>query len=146
MQKISETHNIEELMLIESPNKTVCISAVRDILTEIDNTKWYQKLMNNGNTENGNKLRTYRQYESVFKAEYYVKCNMDRGHVRVLAKFRSCNLPLAIETGRYNRPETPLSERLCKYCHIDLIEDETHFLVDCEFYRDIRFNLFQSDY
>ena len=47
-------------MLIECPNKTVCISAVRDILTEIDNTKWYQKLMNNGNTENGNKLRTYR--------------------------------------------------------------------------------------
>ena len=31
MQKFSETHNIEELMLIESPNKTVCISAVRDI-------------------------------------------------------------------------------------------------------------------
>ena len=60
IQKFSETHNIEELMLIECPNKTVCISAVRDILTEIDNTKWYQKLMNNGNTENGNKLRTYR--------------------------------------------------------------------------------------
>ena len=70
MQKFSETHNIEELMLIESPNKTVCISAVRDILTEIDNTKWYQKLMNTGNTENGNKLRTYRQYKSVFKTEY----------------------------------------------------------------------------
>ena len=57
MQKFSKTHNIEELMLIESPNKTVCISAVRDILTEIDNTKWYQKLMNNGNTENGNKWK-----------------------------------------------------------------------------------------
>ena len=27
---------------------------------------------------------------------------------------------------------------------MDLIEDETHFLVDCEFYSDIRFNLFQS--
>ena len=31
MQKFSETHNLEELMLIESPNKTVCISSVRDI-------------------------------------------------------------------------------------------------------------------
>ena len=27
---------------------------------------------------------------------------------------------------------------------MDLIEDKTHFLVDCEFYSDIRFNLFQS--
>ena len=64
----------------------MCISAVRDILTEIDNTKWYQKLMNDGNAENGNKLRTYIQYKNVLKTEYYVKCNMDRGHRRVLAK------------------------------------------------------------
>ena len=127
MQKFSETHNIEELMLTENPNKTVCISAVRDILTEIDNAKWYQKLMSNGNAENGNNLRTYRQYKSVFKTEHYVKCNVDSGHMRVLAKFRSCNLPLAIETRRYNRPKTPVSEQLCKYCHIDSIEDETHF-------------------
>ena len=105
----------------------MCISAVRDILTEIDNTKWYQKLMTNGNTENGNKLRTYRQYKNDFKIEHYVKFNMDRGQRRVLAIFRSCNLPLAIETGRFNRPKTPVSERLCKYCHLDLIEDETHF-------------------
>ena len=27
---------------------------------------------------------------------------------------------------------------------MDSIEDETHFLVDCEFYSDLRFNLFQS--
>ena len=27
---------------------------------------------------------------------------------------------------------------------MDLVEDETHFLVDCVFYSDIRFNLFQS--
>ena len=111
-------------MLTENPNKTVCISAVRDILTEIDNAKRYQKLMSKGNAENGNKLRTYRQYKSDFKTEHYVKCNMDRGLRRVLAKFRSCNLPLAIETGRYNRPKTPVSERLCKYCHMDSIEDE----------------------
>ena len=80
MQKFSETHNIEELMLTENPNKTVCVSTVHDKLTERDNTKWYQKLMSNGNAENGNKLRTYRQYKSVFKTEHYVKCNMDRGH------------------------------------------------------------------
>ena len=65
MHKFSEIHNIEGLMLIESPNKTVCVSDVCDILTKIDNSKWYQKLMNNGNTENGNKLRAVRQYKIV---------------------------------------------------------------------------------
>ena len=100
--------------------------------------------MSNGNTENGNKEWTYREYKNVLRQTTYVKCNIDRGHRRVLAKFRSCNLPLAIETGRYNGPKIRVSERLCKYCHMDLIEEETHFLVDCEFYSDTRFNLFQS--
>ena len=117
MQKISETHNIEELMLILSP-----ISAVRDILTEIDNTKWYQKLISNGYTENGNKLRTYRQYNSVFRQNITLNVTWTGATCGYLPHFE-----VAIETGRYNRPETPVSEQLCKYCHIDLIEDKTHF-------------------
>ena len=55
-------------------------------------------LMSDGNALNGNKLRTYRQCKTVLKTESYVKQTMSRGHRRVLAKFRSCNLPLAIET------------------------------------------------
>ena len=58
MQTFSETHNVEKLILTENPNEIVCISAVGDILTE------NQKLVSNGNAENGNKLRTYRQYKS----------------------------------------------------------------------------------
>ena len=108
--------------------------------------KCYEKLMRDGNAENGNKRRTYRQYKNVFKTEYYVKCNISRGHRRVLAKFRSCNLPLAIETGRYIRPKTRLFERHCKYCNTDSVEDEIHFLVGCEFYSDLRYKLFQSAY
>ena len=75
--------------------KTVGMFAVCYILTEPDNAKWHQKLMN---AENGNNLRTYRQYKSAFKTEHYVKCYMDTGHMRVLARFRGCNLLLATET------------------------------------------------
>ena len=32
-------------------------------------------------------------------------------------------------------------ERLCKYCDINAVEDETHFLIDCEFYSDLRYDL-----
>ena len=115
--KISEAHNIQELVLTEKPNKTVCISVLHE-KELIDNTKVF------------------------FKTEHHVKCNIDRGHRRVLAKFRSCNLPLVIETGRYNRPKTPVFERLCNYYHIDSLEDETHFLFDYEVYSDLRFNQF----
>lgn len=82
--------------------------------------------------KNGNKLRIYRQYKNVLKIEYYVKCNMSKGHKRIPAKFRSCNLLLATETGRYTKPETPIFG-LLKYCDKDAIEDETHFLFECEF-------------
>ena len=59
-------------MLSDSPAKPACISATREILTEIDNDKWYQLLMRDGNVDNGNKLRTYREYKYSFKTEYYV--------------------------------------------------------------------------
>ena len=144
MLNFIDTHNLGDLMLTESPNKASCVTAARDILNEIDSDKWYQKLMSEGNAENGNKLRTYRCYKYVLRTEYYVQFNMSRGHRRVLAKFRSCNLPLAIETGRYTRPKTPVHERVCKYCNSNSVEDETHFLVDCDFYSDLRYNLFQS--
>ena len=66
MLNFCDMHNLDELMSIESPNKS---AAARDILTELDNDKWYQMLISNGNALNENKLRTYRQYKHVFQAE-----------------------------------------------------------------------------
>ena len=56
----------------------------------------------------------------------------------------SGNLPLAIETGRYSKPKTPLQDRLCKFCSSNSIKDETHFLIDCDFYSDLRYDLIES--
>ena len=144
MLKFIDNHNLREQMLTGSPNKPHCVATARTCLLESDRTKWHQQLMHNGNAANGNKLRTYRQHKNVLKTEHYVTCNLSRGHRRTLAKFRSCNLPLAIETGRYTRPKTPVLERLCKFCDTNAKEDETHFLVDCEFYSDLRYQLFKS--
>ena len=59
MLRFIDSHNLNELMLSDSPAKAACISATRETLTEIDNDKWYQLLMRDGNVDNGNKLRTY---------------------------------------------------------------------------------------
>ena len=67
---------------------------------------------------------------------------MSRDHRRILFQLRSCSLPIAIETGRYSRPKTPINERLCKFCQSDSVEGETHFLLECELYTDLRHSLF----
>ena len=52
-------------------------------------------------------------------------------------------MPLAVESGRYTKPKTPLTERLCKFCESSAVEDEKHFLLDCELYTDIRYTLYE---
>ena len=109
----------------------MCLKMAGDKLTAIDKQNWQTQLLNVRNdSKNSNKLRTYRTYKTIFTTE------------RILAKFRSCNLPLAVETGRYTKPKTPMRDRLYKFC-IAAVENEMHFLIDCAFYSDIRCILFQ---
>lgn len=143
MLKLIDSLIIREPMLAQSPSKKVCLKLARDSLFAKDSQNWQNQLLSTGNTENDNKLRTYRTYKSSFTTEPYITMNMRRDHRRILAKFRSCNIPLAVETGRYSKPKTPLNERLCKFCDTASVEDETHFLIDCDFYSDIRYDLFR---
>lgn len=127
-------------MLAQNPSKATCLKLAKDII-EIDKEIWQSQLFQNGkHVNNGKTLRTYK---NSFNTETYVKNNMRRDHRRILAQFRSLNLPLAVETGRYTKPKTPLNERLCKYCDSSSAEDETHFLIDCELYGDVRYDLLQ---
>ena len=69
---------------------------------------------------------------------------MKQDHRRILARLRGCNLPLAIEICRFTKPKTHLNERLCGFCEASVIEDETHLLISCSFYSDLRHELFQN--
>ena len=117
---------VEDLLLIDYPSKTACIRKAKEKLLETE--KLYSCLTSNGkDVNNENKLRIYRLYKSTFQTETYVKLNMSRDQRRILSKFRSCNLPLAIETGRYTKPKTPLNDRICGFCSATSVEDEIHF-------------------
>ncbi len=85
------------------------------------------------------KLRTYITYKHEYLPEPYVYNVIDRGHRSVLAQFRCGILPLAIETGRYN--DIPLEYRLCDFCNDNVLEDEIHFLLKCNFYSEYRAEL-----
>ena len=112
----------------------------KDFLATIDQEKWYHELFNDNGCINGNKLRTFRLYKDRMATESYVTSTISRGERSVLAKLRSGTLPLEIETGRFKK--VPLSDRCCNLCKSG-IEDEVHFLIDCDFYQDLRYNMFQ---
>ena len=57
---------------------------------------------------------------------------LNREHRRILSNFRSGCLPLAVETGRYTRPTISLNERKCIFLNKNYVEDEIHFLLDCD--------------
>ena len=60
----------------------------------------------------------------------------------MLCQFRCGILPIRIETGRYIG-ETP-EQRLCRFCNMQSVEDEKHFLLHCGLYNNIRENVFQD--
>jgi hypothetical protein len=126
-------------------SKHILKKKVKEIIEKINESeenKWLQGLWNDTkNCDNGNKLRLYRLYKERVSPEQYILTNMPRYYRQSLARLRSGTLPIRIETGRFEK--IPLNERVCVFCHKHQIEDEKHFLLDCDFYNDLRFDLFQ---
>jgi hypothetical protein len=84
--------------------------------------------------EKNPKLRTYKKFKNEFQLESYIATPKNLQHAIALFKFRTSAHNLAIETGRYTRPKTPLNERICLHCQNKPIEDEVHFLLQCPLY------------
>ena len=86
------------------------------------------------------KLRTYVLFKSEYHIESHIKQIISKKYRAVLAQFRSGILPLKVETGRFSN--IPLAKRLYEFCSSNAIEDETHFLLYCDHYNELRRNLF----
>ena len=127
--------HLQRLALI---NSRFVLNMVKDRLSVKGHNLWFDNLWNDVNKPNGNKLRTYRTFKTELRAESYLLLNISRFQRRNLARLRHGVLPLAIETGRYSKPKTPLEQRLCKLCTANTIESEVHFLIQCPLYQDQR--------
>ena len=80
------------------------------------------------------KLRTYKLFKNDFKRENYFNDIQNEQYRIALTRFRLSAHNLAIETGRYTKPKTPINNRTCLYCKNHLIENEIHFLLECPMY------------
>ena len=75
-------------------------------------------------------LRSYRLFKGTFKQEKYLSLTCEFKYISAIAQLRASSHTLAIEKGRHERPKKPIELRLCKYCNV--IEDEVHFVTDCQ--------------
>ena len=105
-------------------------------------TEWLTTLNSTTGTsgKGRNKLRTYRTFKHEFKTEEYCKLILPPSHRSALCKFRCGVAPIRIETGRFENLK--LNERKCPFC--SAVEDESHVLLECNVYNDLRTNLFSK--
>ena len=85
------------------------------------------------------KLRTYVQIKDFDCNESYLTIPMSFICRKHLALTRLSNLPIRIETSRYERPRVDANMRFCQIgCNSIAIEDECHVLFYCSMYNNIR--------
>ena len=48
-----------------------------------------------------------------------------------MARLRLSSHNLEIERGRHTRPKTPVANRICRRCQTTQVDDEIHFLMQC---------------
>ena len=76
------------------------------------------------------------------EVERYVKLNMSSRERSIIAQIRMGILPIRIETGRFTNLK--INERICQFCNLREIEDEIHFIFDCELYTPTRQDFFNK--
>jgi len=80
-----------------------------------------------------NKLRFYKSLKSSFTEEPYICDVTNKSQHAWLTRFRvSAVTNLKMESGRYTRPVTPVTERVCCYCNSNSIYDEHHAILNCK--------------
>jgi len=117
------------------------LQQVKTKLNELDEENWKREIVKFP------KLRTYRLFKTKFGKENYTQQFLSKNRRSLIAQMRTGTSNLRIETGRYERQRNqngqleilPAEKRLCKICEsIEKVEDEYHFIFECEKYRSAR--------
>ena len=118
-------------------NNIACdLNLVWSELFRKESQEWKNKV------EASRKLRTYKIFKEGVETEPYVFCILNRGYRSVVARLRAGVLPLEIETGRWSA--IPAEHRYCRLCNNGCVEDEIHFVFNCEIYIPERVRLFEN--
>ena len=134
------------LLSINLGKKYLDINNLKQHLQKLFKAWWKDKLFDDRGNENGNKLRSYRTYKTIFVKEEYLNILDNRQQRSKFAKLRLSCHKLHIETGRYAKKEVRLNpdERICKQCNTNKCEDEYHFTMVCSLYEKERSEMIEN--
>jgi hypothetical protein len=143
IESIFESMNMNDMFI----DKHVCdLSVCKTIMLN----SWKKEVADNVISKP--KLRTYVQFMDLNSPPEYLTKLVPRSKRSLFEQFRGGILPLHIETGRFrNIKDTQTGrfrklkpeERICTICDSDSIEDEMHFLMECNKYNTSRRIMFE---
>ena len=88
------------------------------------------------NSDINKKLSVYKNVKYSFDIEPYLMKITGPFIRKSVTLLRLSAHNLYVETGRYSKVKR--EDRICQLCESNEIEDEVHFLIDCDFYNNIR--------
>ena len=110
---------------------------LKRLLSDFYHRTWLSSLSNMP------KACTYRLFKSDISFEKYLSVVKNHKHRIALSRLRLSSHCLQIEKGRHFNPPIPRSERKCPFC-LDVVENESHFILNCPIYDLERLSLLQS--
>jgi len=108
---------------------------IRERIHEREQVKWRTQCLIRP------KLRTYAKLKKELRTEPFLQL-YHRGGIPELVKVRGGTNRLRIEQGRYVKEA--VEERVCLFCDSKQVEDEYHFMLDCELYEDLRVKMWKK--
>ena len=123
-------------MWVQQNEMNIPLEVIKQRIFDTYYQSWYAAI------NNSNRLMMYSIYKHEFSQETYLDFISNRNIRTAFSRFRLSSHDLAIESGRYD--DTPRSDRLCKFCNLNVVENEYHFLLVCPLYIDIRRKYFNS--
>ena len=143
----SRSHNSYHCKLLEILKFcNPCLSRQPDKLTNLHISELISSVENKyrefwkHKIESSSKLDFYRKVKHNFSSEKYLDIvqNFNGLSKKDYVKLRISNHSLLVETKRYSRPKIPRENRICEFCHLNEVEDETYLLFYCPQYTNFR--------
>ena len=123
---------------VHQENANISLDTIKTRILDQYKQTWYAHI------NNSQRLLLYARYKHSFELEKYLDTIYDRKLQIALSRFRLSSHQLMIERGRYTN--IPKEERICKFCNSQAIENEYHFLMTCDLYKDLRNKYFKQYY
>ena len=73
------------------------------------------------------KLRTYKNFKTLFETSKYIKWNFKKSDRLLLAQFMCGILQLRVDSDHFINLK--LKERICQLCDLNCLEHEFHFFM-----------------